>query len=320
MKKFILGLLIFLLAAAGIGYLLYPTVSDQLGQRRDAEILAAYREKAAAMESGKKTEAFAEAKAYNESLESIRIEDVFTAGTIRTTRDYQNRLNIHSGVIGELVISRIGLALPVYHLSTETPATRYLVHVDGSSLPTDGTGENIVLAGPGTLQAEGVPGSIGLTDDRMLEDLDSLIPGDLMILNVLDRTMVYRVSEIQMFSSAGLRELDLTPEEGQQRLTVVTRRGDRRLTVQAERIPIQEARTLLEEEDKVTFPESWKNILFLGSPVILAGLFILWVIERIRRRHYRIPGEGRQSEKREKKARAKIEKITTETSEGGEKR
>ena len=43
------------------------------------------------------------------------------------------------------------------------------------------------------------------------------------------------------------------------------------------------------------------------------------MIERIKRHRYRIPGEGRQSEKREKKAREKIEKITTETSEGEKK-
>ena len=316
MKRLIAGLLIFLLLAAGIGYLLYPTISDQLCQRRDAEILKVYKEKAAALDDAKKTEMFSEAKAYNEQLEGIRVEDVFTSGTPRTSRDYQNRLNIHSGVIGELVISKIGVSLPVYHLSAETPVDRYLVHVDGSSLPADEPGEDIVLAGPGILKAESVLGDIGLTDDRMLEDLDSLIPGDLMILNVIDRTMVYRVSEIQMLSSAGLKEQDLTPEEEQERLTVISRRGDRRLLVRAERIPILEARTLLEEEDKVTFPESWKNILFLGCPVILAGLLILLIIEKIKGRHYQIPGEGRQSKKREQKAKEKINNITTETSEG----
>ena len=316
MKRFLAGLLIFLLVAAVAGYFLYPTVSAQLCQRRDAGILAAYKEKAAAMDTEKKDELFAEAKAYNETLEGVHVEDVFTGGTPRTNRDYLNRLNIHSGIIGELIISKIGVSLPVYHQSTETPATRNLVHLDGSSLPADSTGENIVLAGPGVLQAEGVLGQINLTDDRMLEDLDKLIPGDMMILNVLDRTMVYRVSEIHLLSSAGLKELDLTPEEEQERLTVITRSSERRLLVQADRIPIQEARTMLAEEDKVTFAENWQNVLFLGSPVMLAGIFLLWVIERIRKHSYHIPGEGRQSKKREQKAKAQIAKIETETSEG----
>ena len=318
MRKFFTGLLIFLLVAAAAGYFLYPTVSDQLGQRRDAEIMRDYRQKTAAMDAERKTELFSAAKEYNEGLESIRVDDVFSGNAPRTTRDYQNRLNVHSGVIGELVIPKISVSLPVYHQSTETPATRKLVHVDGSSLPADGTSENIVLAGPGVLQAEGLLGSIGLTDDRMLEDLDRLIPGDLVIFDVMDRTFVYRVKEVQMLSSSGLRDLELTPGEEEKRLTLISRRNDRRLLVQAERILIQDARTELEEEDKVSFPENWQNILLLGCPVIIIGLLILWIIEKIKGRSYRIPGEGRQSARQKQKAKEQIEQITTETTEGEE--
>ena len=291
MKKFLTVLILLLLAAAVIGYFIYPTISDQLGRRRDAEIMAVYREKTAALGADGKTELFEQAKAWNDSLEQVRTDDVFTAGMIRTSRDYQNRMNVHDGVIGELVIPAIRLSLPIWHLSTETPATRKLVHVNTGSLPADGTGENIILAGPGVLQAEGIPGEMGLTDDRMLEDLDGMVPGNLIILNVTDRTMVYRVSGIQMLSSAGLKEMDLTPGEGEERLTIISPRKDRRLMVQAERIPIREARTLLAEEDQAAFPESWKNVLFLGCPVMIAGLLVLLIIELIRGRIYRLPGE-----------------------------
>ena len=319
MKKFFAGLLIFLLIAAVAGYFLYPVLSDQLCQRRDAEIMQDYRRKAAGMDTAKEEELFAAAKEYNDALESIRVEDVFTGTPPRTTRDYQNRLNIHSGVIGELVIPKIRVSLPVYHQSTETPAARKLVHVAGTSLPSDSGKENTVLAGPGILKAEGVPGSLGLTDDRMLEDLDSLIPGDLLILDVADRTFVYQVAEVQMLSSAGLREMDFTPGEGEERLTLISRHNDRRLLVQTVRIPIREARTLLAETDRATFPEGWVNILLLGSPVILAGLLLLLIIEKIKGRSYRIPGEGRQSARQKQKAREQIEQISTETSEGEEK-
>lgn len=291
MKKFLTVLILLLLTAAVIGYFIYPTISDQLGRRRDAEIMAVYREKTAALDADGKTELFEQAKAWNDSLEQVRTDDVFTAGMIRTSRDYQNRMNVHDGVIGELVIPAIRLSLPIWHLSTETPATRKLVHVNTSSLPADGTGENIILAGPGILQAEGIPGEMGLTDDRMLEDLDGMVPGNLIILNVTDRTMVYRVTGIQMLSAAGLKEMDLTPGEGEERLTIISPRKDRRLMVQAERIPVREARTLLAEEDQATFPENWKNVLFLGCPVMIAGLLVLLIIELIRGRVYRMPGE-----------------------------
>ena len=128
----------------------------------------------------------------------------------------------------------------------------------------------------------------------MLEDLDKLIPGSLVILNVLDRTMVYRVKGVQMLSPAGLKELDLTPGEGDEKLTLVSQRKDQRLLVQAERIPIREARTLLAENDQATFPANWQNVLLLGCPVLLAGLLVLWMIELIRGRFYRLPDEGKR--------------------------
>ena len=338
MRKFIAGLFIFLLIAAGAGYLLYPAVSNQLCQLQDGETMKAYRQKAAAMDSAKKAELFGGAEDYNNGLGSIHVGDVFSGGTVRTTRDYQNRMNVHSGVIGELVVSRIGLSVPVYHQSTETPAARYLVHIDGSCLPAaDGLG-SIVLAGPNTLKAEGFLGDIGLTDSRMLEDLDGLVPGDLMILNVLDRTLVYRVSEVQTLSPAGLNELELTPGRGaaaeteteeaeadgetetpagwtEGELTVISRRGDRRLLVRSGLITVHEARTLLQDEDKATFPEGWVNVALLGSPVMIAGLLILWIIELFKRRRYILPDEGRQSDRRRKKAMEKLSHLPTETTE-----
>ena len=315
MKKLFAGILVFLLLAVVIGHFLYPVLSDQLGRRRDAEIMQGYREKTSAMSKEQREKLFAEAGAWNAGLEEIRMEDIFTAGVTRTTRDYQNHMNVHSGVIAELVIPDIGISLPVYHLSAETPAIRKLVHVDTSSLPADGSGENIVLAGPGMLKAEGFLGDAGLTDDRMLEDLDKLIPGNLVILNVLDRTMVYRVGGVQMLSSAGLKELDLTPGEGDEKLTLVSQRKDQRLLVQAERIPIREARTILAENDQVTFPANWQNVLLLGCPVLLAGLLVLWIIELIRGRFYRLPGDGKREEPEHEKTLETMELISNEINE-----
>ena len=319
MKKLFAWILALLLLVVVIGHFLYPVLSDQLARRRDAEMMQEYREKTSAMGKEQREKLFAEAAEWNAGLEEIRMEDIFTAGNTRTTRDYQNHMNVHSGIIAELVIPDIGVSLPVYHLSTETPATQKLVHVDTSSLPADGSRENIVLAGPGVLKAEGILGDIGLTDDRMLEDLDKLIPGSLVILNVLDRTMVYRVKGVQMLSPAGLKELDLTPDEGEEKLTLVSQRKDQRLLVQAERIPIREARTLLAENDQATFPSNWQNVLLLGCPVLIAGLLVLWIIELIRGRFYRLPDEGKREDPEQlEKTLESMDQISNEINEVGE--
>ena len=319
MKKLFAWILALLLLVVVIGHFLYPVLSDQLARRRDAEMMQEYREKTSAMGKEQREKLFAEAAEWNKGLEEIRMEDIFTTGITRTTRDYQNHMNVHSGIIAELVIPDIGVSLPVYHLSTETPATYKLVHVNTSSLPADGSRENIVLSGPGVLKADGLLGDVGLTDDRMLEELDRLIPGNLVVLNVLDRTMVYRVKGVQMLSPAGLKELDLTPDEGEEKLTLVSQRKDQRLLVQAERIPIREARTLLAENDQATFPSNWQNVLLLGCPVLIAGLLVLWIIELIRGRFYRLPDEGKREDPEQlEKTLESMDQISNEINEVGE--
>ena len=403
MRKFFAFLFVFLLIAAGAGYLLYPTVSDQIGQANDAAVMKAYREKTALLDSDQIAAMLADAAAYNETLETIQASDPFSAELPRTSRDYQNRLNVHSGVIGELVIPAIGVYLPIYHNSAETPATAKLVHLETSSLPTEQLGTSIILAGPGILKAEGFLGQIGLTDQRMLQDLDRLTSGDVMILNVLDRTMVYRIGEgleekdaILMMTPGGVKDLDLIPgteelrtpepeeateappawverlnrtpeptqepgpegttetgeatqaEVGQEpeetsdpeltgipeptptptptntpeptpqpvqetepvrilgrepeQLTLLTPWSDQKLLVaRAARIPISEAQTALNATDRATYPEGWMNVLLLGCPVLLLGFLVMFIIERIKRRSYMLPDEGRKSARREKK-------------------
>lgn len=413
MRKFFAFLFVFLLIAAGAGYLLYPTVSDQIGQANDAAVMKAYREKTALLDSEQIAAMLADAAAYNETLETIQASDPFSSELPRTSRDYQNRLNVHSGVIGELVIPAIGVYLPIYHNSAETPATVKLVHLETSSLPTEQLGTSIILAGPGILKAEGFLGQIGLTDQRMLQDLDRLTPGDVMILNVLDRTMVYRIGEgleekdaILMMTPGGVKDLDLIPgteelrtpepeeateappawverlnrtpeptqepepeemtetddatqaEAGQEseettvpeptetpeptptptptpdpppqpaqetepvrilgrepeQLTLLTPWSDQKLlVVRAARIPISEAQTVLNATDRATYPEGWQNVLLLGCPVLLLGFLVMFIIERIKRRSYMLPDEGRKSARREKKEKAKLENLTTES-------
>ena len=79
--------------------------------------------------------------------------------------------------------------------------------------------------------------------------------------------------------------------------------------------PVVPFETLLEEADQASFPEGWKNVLALGCPVMLAGLLILWIIERFRRHSYRIPGEGKQPAGRNREALEKLSELPVENSE-----
>jgi heme exporter protein D len=111
-------------------------------------------------------------------------------------------------------------------------------------------------------------------------------------------------------------EPELTPAQTAEteQLTLLTPWRDQKLlVVRAARIPIVLARNELNATDRATYPEGWKNVLLLGSPVLLLGFLVMFIIERIKRRSYMLPDEGRRSARREKKEKAKLDNLTTET-------
>ena len=289
MKKFLIFLLVFLVVAAGLGYLLCPTILDQVARGNNDSLKARYRSKVEEM-TADQIDAFLNAAAsYNAEMEETSIGDVFSGKAPRSTHSYQHLLNVTDGVIGTLEIPRIGVSLPVYHSGTDRNAEQNLIHVSGSALPADAPGAHVILAGPGIRKADGFLGDIGLTGSRMLQDLDQVVPGDLMMLQVLDRTMVYQVEGVQTLTPEGVAALDNRADEDTEWLTVVTERGDRRLLAQGKRIQISEAAELLEAGDGAKAPSDPVNILALGSPVFLLGLLVILIIERFKRHAYRLP-------------------------------
>ena len=297
MKKVLITPLVVLLVLACAGWLLYPMISDQAARGRDVAQMREYDRAVREMTTEQIQESFRQAEEYNASLTGDGIPDVFTEKKRNVSRTYQNTLNVREGIIGELVISRIGVSLPVYHTENGGNATEHLIHVEGTALPADRDGTHIVLAGPGIRKAGGIPGSLALTDARMLEDLDRIVPDDLLILRVLDRTLVYRVEGVQTLAAEGLASLDISAEEGERTLTLITARKDQRLLIRAKQVSVAEAKDKLAAEDRAEIPVSLVNILCMGIPVMLAGILVIIITERILRRKYRLPTEHRKRDK-----------------------
>ena len=297
MKRFLIRLLIFLVIAAGAAWLLYPTISNQLSAGRNDRVMEAYRKAVHALEPEAMQKMLDDAAAWNAELQKEGIPDVFSGGGRKTGAGYQELLNVSGGVIGELEIPGIHVKLPVYHGGSS--AADRLIHVAGTDLPADRDGTHTVLAGPGIRKAGGILGDLQLTDARMLEDLEQATQNDLIFLRVLNRTMIFRVTDVKMLSPEGLAGVDLSGEEGEQLLTVMTERHGRRLLVQGKRIPAAEAKDKLAAMDRADTPADVINILALGIPVLLVGFVILYIIEKIKKRRYRLPTEMRKPRKRE---------------------
>ena len=296
MKKVFGRLLVFLLIAAAAAWLLYPVISDQMARKQNSDTMKAYH-RAVRMKTAEEIEETAEETGYyNTGLETQGIPDVF-AGRLKVSAEYRARMNIYDGVIGELKIPGINVYLPIYHSGAEK-ASEKLVHVAGSALPADQNGTHIVLAGPGAQKAGGLPGSLGLTDARMLEELDRVVPDDLIFLEVLDRTMVFRVEGVQTLSTDGLAGVDISGEEGSQLLTLVTEKSGHALLVRARRTKTADVRGQLTALDRAEVPSDLVNVLFMGIPVFVLGLVTMGIIERFKKRSYRLPTEQKKRDRK----------------------
>ena len=296
MKRAIVRFLIFLILLAGAAWLLYPVVSDQLSRGSNDRLMQEYHQAVHGMTAAEMEAKLEEASAYNAELTEEGIPDVFSNQNPKAPRSYQGLLDIRGGVIGELIIPGIHVELPIYHSGSASAENR-LVHVAGTALPADQDGTHVVLAGPGVQKAEGFLGDLMLTDARMLEDIERVVPDDLIFLNVLNRTLIFRVEGVQTLSPEGLSGADISGEEGAQLLTLVTERKGRRLLIRSRKVSATEIREQLIEEDRAEIPSDLVNILSLGIPVLLLGMIIMMIVERFVKRKYRLPTETKKRRK-----------------------
>ena len=201
MKKkssFVTAILIAALLAGAL-LLLYPTVSDYWNSFHQSRAIASYAEQVADLDNNTYDQIWAEARAYNETLDNSTSRFVMT----EEQRDiYEALLNVaDNGVMGYIEIPRVKCNLPIYHGTDEAVLQVAIGHVQGSSLPVGGAGTHCVLSG-----------HRGLPSAKLFSDLDQLTEGDVFLLRVLDETLTYEVDQIRTVLPSELD--DLAIEEG----------------------------------------------------------------------------------------------------------
>ena len=209
MKKksnFVTAILIAALLAGAL-LLLYPTISDYWNSFHQSRAIASYAEQVADLDDNMYDQIWADARAYNETLDNSTSRFVMT----EEQRDiYEALLNVaDNGVMGYIEIPRVKCNLPIYHGTDEAVLQVAIGHVQGSSLPVGGAGTHCVLSG-----------HRGLPSAKLFSDLDQLTEGDVFLLRVLDETLTYEVDQIRTVLPSELD--DLAIEEGKDYCTLVT--------------------------------------------------------------------------------------------------
>lgn len=207
LKKNRTTLLLVLIAAVGLGLLLYPTFSDWWNSFHQARAVSSYMEAVADLDKADYEKILDAADEYNRKLALTGVQWKMTD---KQKAEYEKQLNVNTtGIMGYISIPKIHVELPVYHGIEDEVLQVAIGHLEGTSLP---------VGGPSTHCS--VSGHRGLPSARLFSDLDKMIEGDTFTLTVLNRTITYQVDQIRVVVPTDLSDLQI--KKGKDYCTLIT--------------------------------------------------------------------------------------------------
>ena len=262
----ILAVIVFL---AAMGFTVYPIISSKVNEKYASEIQTTYEAVLQEADNSDLIEAREKAIAYNESITpGASVEDAYSQEALLTaTRDYESLLNIAGdGIMGYVKIPKIDVQLPIYHGTDNDSLERGIGHLLGSSLPVGGDSTHTILTAHS-----------GMASQKMFSDLPQLEVGDVFYLKVLGETLAYQVDQINTVLPHDTTYLGI--EQGEDLATLVTCTpfgiNTHRLLVRGERIPYEEAETIVEITQEEVVESTWEQHYLKG---IIIGLAVVLVI------------------------------------------
>ncbi len=280
LSSFFFGLLFLV----GFGILAYPTISDQWNTYRQSKLISQYDSAVDRMAEEDFEEAWAAARAYNQTFSQNRIlTDIFgieDSGDIRGT-EYFKVLNVMGdGIMGYLTIPKINVRLSVYHGTDEEVLNTGAGHLNGTKLPIGGEGNHSVLSA-----------HRGLPSAKLFTDIDQLGKGDRFYLHILNEDLAYEVDRIlPMIEKDDFDALGeaLKIEEGEDYVTLFTCTpygvNSHRLLVRGHRVPYDGELEFTPVESMVQAIQNYYMLyLLFGLGVTL--LLILWMRQVMKRKN-----------------------------------
>ena len=273
-----------MLIVAGLAAILYPYASDYLNRVEQAKVAQVQDETVEQAAPQDLSAQWEQARDFNDRLLAGRVvvTDPFDPNNRQpSNQEYLAALNLAGdGVMGELVIPKIGVDLPIYHGVTGDGMLHGLGHMPSTSLPIGGPNTHAVFAG-----------HTGLPSARIFGDLDQLQVGDWFVIRVLGEDHAYRVTGTEVVLPEETDSLAVQEDKDLVTLVTCTPYGvnTHRLLVHAERCDVPEEWLERQERRDVPLvpgadarvPLTMLTLIGLG---IGAGLVVLFLLIRHRRR------------------------------------
>ena len=204
-KLFYIALVVVFLA--GLSLLLYPTISNAYNAWLQSNVITNYSQQVNQLEQQVFEEQWEKAVDYNTKL-TQRDNPYGLPEQLR--EDYTQNLSVaDNGIMAYIEIPSIDVTLPIAHGTSNEVLSRYIGHIEWSSLPVGGVNTHSVISG-----------HRGLPSSELFTNIDHLELGDVFYIHVLGQTLKYQVCHIAVVEPEDQRLLRI--EEGQDLVTLVT--------------------------------------------------------------------------------------------------
>ena len=206
MKRDKTGIILVLMLFIGVCGLLYPSVSQYWNTKTQTRAVENYQDILDSLNQNDYDAFFQDAENYNRLLTELS----FPLTDYIQLEGYNNILNVNgNGIMGYVVIPKLGVELPVYHGIAAEVLNIACGHLEGTSLPAGGMSTHCVLSA-----------HRGLPHAKLFTDLDKMELGDTFQLNVLDRTLTYQVDQIKVVRPDEIDDVQIV--EGEDLCTLLT--------------------------------------------------------------------------------------------------
>lgn len=258
---------------AGVVLISYPFVSSWLNQLAQNKVSATQENTVVTMTSTDLSAEKERAREYNKRLRDgvSRVIDPFDSkASMPGVNEYREVLNVaNDGVMGELIIPKISVNLPIYHFTTDDVLQHGVGHVVNTSVPIGGESTHVVLAG-----------HTGLPTAQIFDRLEELQVGDWFIIRVLGEDCAYRVTSTEVVLPNQVSSLSI--ESGKDQVTLVTCTpygvNTHRLLVHAERTEVPsewvDQNRLANHSVDSSVDLNKNSILFALLGVVFAGVIV----------------------------------------------
>ncbi len=276
MKKHLSTIILVLVFLAGLGLVMYPTVSDLVNKAHQSVAIDTYEQKIADMTKDDFHKILEDARQYNHTITTNEFPR--NQKDLDGNNEYQAAVNPSGdGMIGYLRIDSIRLRIPIFHTTKESVLQKAVGHIPTTSLPVGGVGTHAVLTG-----------HRGLPSARLFTDLDKVKLGDVFYIYVLDEVLAYQVDQIVTVVPSEVNDLQIVPGKDYVSLVTCTPYGinTHRLIVRGNRISyevaVQRQKTIAPAVRSLTDEQFAVLVL---APALLILFIVVILVKRKKRRN-----------------------------------